>query len=97
MIFSLISEIGIHSMSGSIFIVKWWNVRNSEAVIQSILGTVCLMFLATLFLVRSICLLSAPFQSQAPDPNSGGLKNEEKISQFCAFNVIFPTKSASFM
>ena len=50
MIFSQISEIGIYSLSTSIFIVKWWNVCHSEAVIQSILGNVCLMFLATLFL-----------------------------------------------
>ena len=28
--------------------------------------------------------LYVTFQSQAPDPNSGSLKNQEKISQFCA-------------
>ena len=43
-----------------------------------------------------MCLLCATFLSQAPDPNLGGLKNQEKISQFCVIAISFPTKSASF-
>ena len=32
--------------------------------------------------------LSATIYSQAPDPNLGGLKNQEKISQFCAVGIV---------
>ena len=45
-------------------------------------------------LMRRLC---ATFYLQAPDPNSGGLKNQEKISQFCAVGISFPTKGASFI
>ena len=30
------------------------------------------------------------------DSNSGGLKNQEKISQLCAVGISFPTKGTSF-
>ena len=33
----------------------------------------------------------------AQDPNSGGLKNQGKISKFSAVAISFPTKSGSFM
>ena len=41
-------------------------------------------------------VLCATSQSQTPDPNSGGHKNHENISQFCAIVISFQTKDASF-
>ena len=45
---------------------------------------------------KLIHVLFATFQSQAPDPGSGGLKIWGGVSQFCAFNIGFPTMSTSF-
>ena len=45
---------------------------------------------------KSIHVLFATFQSQAPDPGSGGLKIWGGVSQFCAVNIVFPTMGASF-
>ena len=45
---------------------------------------------------RRCAWLCATFESKAPDPNWGGLKNQEKIYQFCAVVISFPTKGASF-
>ena len=49
-----------------------------------------------LFIDKSIHVLFATFQSQAPDPGLGGLKIWGGVSQFCAVNIGFPTMGASF-
>ena len=45
---------------------------------------------------KSIHVLFATFQSQAPDPGSGGLKIWRGVSPFCAVKFGFPTMGASF-
>ena len=42
-------------------------------------------------------LIDKSMQQIRSDSNSGGLKNQEKISQLCAVGISFPTKGTSFM
>ena len=41
-------------------------------------------------------VLFVTFESQAPDRNLGGLKNQGKISQFFIINISFPIIGVSF-
>ena len=46
--------------------------------------------------VRRQTSLRVSFNRKAPDPNSGGLKNQEKISQFSAVPDQLPNKRRQF-
>ena len=54
------------------------------------------LVLDKIYVDKSIHVLFATFQSQAPDPGLGGLKVWGGVSQFFAINIGFPTMGTSF-